>query len=803
MLKNYFKIALRNLVKYKAYSFINIAGLATGIACCIIILLYIQTELSYDRYHENADNIYRITEVQIQNDTERQLANTFAPVAPALQTDYPELEIVRFYPYSAGIEYDTDKKFQEDGFFFADSNVFKVFTFNFIAGDENALKRPNTIVLTESTAKKYFGNDNPVGKILRVENKYDFEVTGVIEDVPANSHFSFDVLASFYSLREIMNWVLYGWYHPPVYTYALAPAGFDAQQFESMTDDFIAKHIGHPLEGTRELKLQKLTDIHLHSNLESELQANNRMEYIYLFAGVAFFVLMIACINFMNLATARSESRAKEVGLRKVIGAERKNLIGQFLGESLIYSVISTVVAIGMVELVLPFVNSFFNLHLSSNYQENWYYLFAFIGMALFVGFAAGMYPALFLSSFKPAQVIKGRSALTMRSGKPVLLRSTLVVFQFAISIVLIIVTLMMLNQLDYLQNKGLGFDKEQTLVIPVRDETIQNNLESFKNRLLTNTNVKSVSATSTVPGIEREVDFPVNAEGMPADAEIEMKTILADYDFVTSTGLEVTEGRNFSKEFTGDFLGAFIINRTAVEQFGWDDPIGKSITMKYVYHDNGNYNLTGKVVGVVKDFHFRSLHHPIAPVAILLSPYTYYYDYMLVKAAPGSIKETISFVKKKWNEAVPHRTFDYTFLDEEFAKQYKAETQLGKIFTSFALLTIMIACLGLFGLSSFIALQRTKEIGIRKTLGATVSSIVYLLTKDFAKPVLIANIIAIPVGYWAVNKWLEGFAYKIDIGLSVFVIAAAVTFVIAIATVSYQAVKASLINPSDSLRYE
>jgi putative ABC transport system permease protein len=800
MFKNYLKIAIRNIRKHKGYAFINIAGLSIGMACCILIVAYIITELSYDKYNENADRIYRIAaEVNIGGFTGT-LAFTNAPVGPVLQKDYPEvLNSVRIRPVSKKFVKFEDREFYEDGILYADNSIFDIFTFPMIKGDrETALVTAYSVVLTEDTAKKYFGDDDPIGKFLKFDNQDDFTVTGVVRNVPRNSHFTFDMLCSYETYFTQNKQARENWFNFNLHTYLLFPENYDYRELEKKFPALVDTYMGKVLKalgGEIKYFLQPLTSIHLHSNLEGEISGNSDVLYVYIFSAIALFILFIACINFMNLATARSATRAKEVGMRKVIGAHKKELIRQFLGESIIYSFFSLLIALILVQLAMPLFRSLSGTELGINYAEMPWLIPCLLGLVLFVGIIAGCYPALFLSSFQPASVLKG----SLKSGAAnKRFRSILVVAQFIISVTLIIGTGIILNQLNYMKNTNPNFDKENVIFVRIIDQKIQQSLDFVKNELKKIPGVISVAASSAVPGQNTDV-IPYIPEGFQEDNSQLMETIAVDHDFVPTLGIEIADGRNFSTEFTTDKKEAAIINETAVKKFGWDSPVGKTIKAP-----GSGFPMrweTKTVIGVVKDFHFSSLHKIIMPLYIDNAPS--YADKISIKISPQNTTGTLRLLREKWKEIDPYRPFEYSFLDETFDSQYRPDERLSKIFASFTIFAILIACLGLFGLASFMSEQRTKEIGIRKVLGASVPGIILMLSKNFLKLVIIANIIAWPISYLAMKNWLQNFAYRINIGLWIFILTAALSLCIALLTVSYQSVKASLSNPADAIKYE
>jgi len=800
MFKNYLKIAFRNVKKHKAYAFINIAGLAIGMACCILIVSFIATELSYDRFHKNADRIYRLGLDANLGGNQILMPISTAPAAPALVQDYPEiLDAVRFRPMRKVSIKDKDREFFEENALLADNSIFNIFSFPMIVGDSNtALTTAYSMVMTEDAAKKYFGEINPIGKILKVDNQFDYTVTGVVENVPKNSHFTFDILCSFESLYVQNRQAMEEWLNFGLFTYVLLQENLDPQALENKFPALVDKHMGPTLNaigGEIDFFLQPLTKIHLHSHMENEIGANSDIAYIYIFAAIALFILIIACINFMNLATARSALRAREVGIRKVIGAERKELIRQFLGESLIYSLFSLLVAVLLAHLFLPVFSSLSGRELTIDYLGMPWLIPGLIGMILFVGFAAGSYPALFLSSFQPVKVLKGRLKAGAANAR---FRSILVVGQFVISIGLIISTGVILNQLRYMKNKNLGFEKGNVIVVRTSAGPARESIDSIKQEFKKIPGVLNAGLTSQVPGREANVS-PFVPEGFSASEAQLMKNIDIDYDFIPTLGIEVTAGRNFSLEYGTDSSEAIIINESAARKFGWTDPIGKKI--EHFSGEEIEDRTARTVVGVIKDIHMSSLHSLIMPLYI--NNESDDLDTIAIRISPNNVEDTLDKLRNKWRELNPNQSFDYYFLDDSLATLYESEARLSQIFSSFTLFAIFIACLGLFGMASFTAEQRTKEIGIRKVLGASVSGVVVLLAKDFLKLVLIANIVAWPIAYLAMNKWTQGFAYQAGIGVWMFVITGVLAAVIALLTVSFQSVKAALAHPIKAIKYE
>jgi putative ABC transport system permease protein len=800
MLKNYIKIALRNLLRNKAYSVINISGLAIGMACCILILLFVQDELSYDTYHADADHIYRLTTENKSSGEIRYLAVTAAPYAEMISSGIPEIQkYTRFKQHGRVLVKFGEKKFFEERFFYADPNVFEVFSFRLVRGDpKEALTARYSVVLTESLAEKYFGENDPIGQSIILDNQHTFNVTAVMKDVPRNSHFRFDFLASFETLASIRGERYLK--HPgylDFYTYLLLQENTNPRELEAKFQEGIKRSYGATIAAMRGFQLQPLKSIHLHSKLEYEIEANSSVLYIYIYSAIAFFILLIASFNFMNLSTARSARRAKEVGLRKVLGAFRLQVVKQFLGESVILSLLSLALAIILAALFQGIFSSLTGRELTIGFFDNGALVLGFFGIVLAVGIFAGLYPALFLSAFEPVHTLKGNLGT---GGKSSSFRRFLVVAQFAISIALIAGTLIIQNQLNFMRNQNLGFNKEQVVVIPLYDPSARQAYELIKTELMQNPSIISATASSSVPGKSFNT-IAYRPEGIPDDEHLSMITFFVDYDFFKTLDIKLASGRIFSKEFSTDEDAAFILNESAVRQIGWSSPLQKEVIWPRDLRRKDDIVKKGQVIGVVKDFNVTSLHQSIEPVIIQIRPGSF--RSISVRISPENIRKTLAFIKEKWNKFSPAFPFEYSFLDDDFEKLYKADEKVGKIIGIFSSLAIFVACLGLFGLASFSTEQRTKEIGIRKVLGASVSGIVLLLSREFAKWILAANLIAWPVAYIAMNKWLQNFAYKTRLGIEFFFLSSLLAFAIAFIAVSYQSIKAAVADPIDSIRYE
>ncbi|POY38563.1 cell division protein FtsX [Solitalea longa] len=808
MLSNYIKIAWRNLVKNKTFSLINIIGLATGLACFILISLYVVDELSYDRYNVNADRIFRINSDLKFGSIESKYAVTSDPMGATLKKDYPQVEeFVRIYSSGGGkLVKKGNEYLKEERIAHVDSTLFSVFTLPVIEGDpQQALTEPNSVVITASTAIKYFGTTNALGKVIEA-NKTPFKVTAVIKDIPHNSHFNFDFFFPMQNLDYGFGTFLSHNFH----TYVLLKEGTDHKAFEKNFAQVIQKYIFPQAKQIMQINsmddfykagnkidysLMPLTDIHLRSDRVAEIAPNSNIQYIYIFSAVALFILLLACINFMNLSTARSSRRAKEVGIRKVLGTERKGLIGQFLTESILTVIISTSIAIVIAWLVLPYFNDVAAKTLSIKDLLNTRILVWLVMLPIIVGVISGSYPAFFLSGFQPVVVLKGKLSGGMKSSS---LRSGLVVFQFVTSIVLIIGTIIVYCQLNYIQTKKLGFDKEQVLIVDGAG-SLQKNIDVFKNDVSNMPGVVSATVSGFLPvSSSWRNERTISTETvMSVQNSFSTQTWGVEHDYFKTLGIQLKEGRNFSKEFGTD-SNAVIINETAAKILGYKNPIGQKI---YTLKDlQSGVMISYTIIGVVKNFHYQSLRQNIGPLCLFLAKTD---GYAAFKVKTSSVKSLIAQVETKWKALAPGMPFSYRFLDGAFDEMYRSEQHIGKIAIIFALLAIVIACLGLFGLVAYSAEQRTKEIGIRKVLGASAANIIAMLSKDFLKLVLIASLIAFPIAWYAMNKWLQDFVYRIEIGWWVFVLAGLTALVIALVTLSFQSVKAALANPVKSLRTE
>ncbi len=796
MLKNYLKIAFRNLRKNKAFSFINIAGLAIGLSGFILISLYIRQELSYDDFNKNADRIYRPVEIQRPAGVPVQhVAVTMGPLAEALKNEFPEIdEAGRIMPAPPFFCKVGEKRFYENEIVYADPQILNIFTIPFIEGNpKQSLSEPNTILLTKSIAEKYFGNEDPIGKtftINQINGQSEMKITGIIRDYPENSHLHLSMIVSLSTLTNELPW-LKSWETNTLATYVLLKKGVIKAQLESKFPAIIDKYHKGNDSYNFSLYLQPLKDIHLYSDdiLYQTFNYNQgSIVKVYTFSTIALFILLIACINFMNLSTARSFKRSKEVGIRKVLGSSRTNLVLQFMGEAVIIALFAFALAALITEFAFPYFRQVFNIKLDFHFSDNLVFIFEMLAVTIVVGILAGLYPAVYLSKVQPAQSLKNfRSRFGGAS-----LRKTLVVVQFAIAIVLIVSSGIVMDQMNFIRNKNLGFNKEQLLYVPIRSKSERNNIGLLKNDLLQNNNIAGASAVSG----------PVGASGSQGtesaagsdEQSLMMRKSYVDYDYFKTMQLKIVEGRAFSKDYPTDQTSAVIINQTAAKKFGWKNPIGKQI--------KGEPNRT--VVGVVKDYNFTSMHAEIEPQIIRIAKEDeIQINNLLVRVKPGNIPKTVNYIEAAWNKVNQGKPFEYTFVDDYFNNIYKSDLNTEKLFKTFAFIAILIACLGLFGLASFTAEQKTKEIGVRKVLGSSVSGIVLLLSKEFIKWVLISCLIAFPAAYFLMNGWLSNFAYRTDINAFVFITAALLTIAVALLTVSYQAVKAALADPVKSLRYE
>jgi putative ABC transport system permease protein len=810
MFYNYLKIAWRNLMKFKLISLINLFGLTLGLACCLQILAYIINELSYDRFNEKADRIYRVTrDFYNQNGSfSLRLSTISPPFAPFLKNDYPDIEkITRLLDIGISPLRYKDKLFNENQVYMADENFFDVFSVRVLKGNpKKALEDPFSIMLTPELARKYFGDEDPMNKMIRYNGHFNLKVAGIFQPLPPNAHMHPRMLISFNTLRDS---AIYGeenlrtnWGNNSFFTFLLLPAHYPVQKLIASFPAFIDRHMdykdynGQAPSRFTSLGLQKLTDIHLHSHTDYEAEENGDIGRVYIFSAIAIFILLIACINYMNLSTARSALRAREIGIRKVVGAERKELIFQFLTESILLTFIATLLAVGILLLASPLINRVAGQEIPTEPLFKWQVLLPLILTPFVVGTISGLYPSVFLSSFQPVKTLKG---LLNAGSNSISFRKALVVFQFAISIILIVSTLIVFRQLRYMQLKSLGYDKDRVITM-IYNSDLSNQFESFRTTLLENKDIREVTRSSRIP-TGRLLDdmgaFTLSGDSMrPLNTDV--KYVATDYDFITAFGISMAAGRNFSRTYGTDTAN-FILNEAAVPVVGWKSPqdaIGKDF--KYG-------NVKGHIIGIMKNFHFESMHQLIVPIIFLLpSPsQAGFYNNLSIKLAGSNLPKALSYIETTWKRYLPEVPFQYNFLDENFAKLYKSEQKQGTLFMIFASIAIFIACLGLFGLSAFAISQRIKEIGIRKVLGAGVSQIVSMIAKDFLILVGVAALIAFPISWIAMHNWLKDFAYRTSIGWWVFLLAGGAAALVAFITISFQTFKAAVANPAKSLRTE
>jgi len=791
MFKNYLKLAFRNIVRHKGYSFINIAGLAVGMACCILILLWVQDELGYDRFHKNLDNLYRVIREEHDTAEKGKSALTPPPLANALKQEFPGItHATRFGAWGRWLVKYGEKKFYEPGYECADPDFFAMFSFPFVRGNpKEALTDMYSVVITEEIAGKYFGNEDPLGKTLNINKQFDVKVTGVVKNIPGNSSLKFDLISPFkMQLKEIFaEKIDNNWGFNSFNTYVMLNNEGSMGEPAPKAAGIFKKH---NKEDNEKAIFQPLKEIHLYSNVKHDIKGVGDIKYVTIFSLLALFVLVIACINFMNLTTARSAKRAKEVGLRKVVGARRSQLIKQFFGESIILTFLALLFALILVELFLPAFNNLSGKNLSLESSSNMVIYLGFIGIAILTGVLSGSYPALLLSSFRPVRVLKGVPH-ERKKGRLPLLRRVLVVTQFALSIGLVIGTAVIYKQLHFIRNKDLGYNKEHIVYIRMSENVIPK-YYSIKKEFLRNSDVFNVTASLALPTNIGNSPGSPEWEGKKPGNKMQIKADFVDYDYIETFKIKMAQGRSFSRKFPTDAKTAYIVNEEAVRRMGLESPVGKGFSF---------WNRKGNIIGVMKDFHFRPLHKEIQPIVFKIFPDWFRHIYIRIK--PGNVHAALDSLKKTWYKLNPDYPFEYHFLDDAFDNLYRAEERMGTLTNYFTFLGIFIACMGLFGLVSFMAEQRTKEIGVRKVLGASVPGIILLLSKEFTRLVLVANIISWPIAYYTMNRWLQNFAYRTGIGLWLFVFSAGLALVIALLTVSYQSIKAAVANPVEALRYE
>jgi len=803
MYGNYFKVFKRDVIRQKGYSFLNVFGLAIGIACFLLISLYIRDEYSFDRMHSKADRIYRVHEIFQSNGVGERSASLPFPVADALLNDFSGqiVKAVRLFNYQAPTlalaTLDNKKEFNESRIFCADSAFFDVFDFPLLEGNaKTALSKTQTIVLTESLAKKYFGEEPAIGKYLKFQGNTDLLVTAVMKDVPLNTHFQFDALISFRTLDQLyvpappQRW---HWHWNPCWTYILLKDPAAAPTLQAALPAFVQKYFPDFIRHDITLELFPLTDIHLRSNMDYEIQPNGTLTTIYVFASITVFVLLIACINFINLSTARAANRAKEVGMRKTLGSQRTQLVTQFLFESILLSVLSVFLALVVVAIALPLFNIFTEKNISITVLLQPFYLVGLILLPLGIGILAGLYPAFVLSGFKPITALKSN----LRGERGAVFRKALVVVQFSLSIILLVCTGVAIDQLSMLRNSNPGFARENVVMIPVIRSPVANNFKALKNEFLRNPNVMSVTAVEEVMGAKHQVGS-YQFEGLPESRPF--PRLCVHHDFTKTFDLPLAAGRDFSEDVNTDDSLALMVNETFVKQMGWpsnEDAIGKK------FHTRPNH----RIIGVVKDFNFTSRHQPIRPLVLELNTSPRAFDvrikYMAVRISGQDMSGTIDWLAQQWKAQIPGWPFDYFFLEQSLEKMYKAENKMSKVTSLFSGLSILVACLGLFGLSTFMAEQRRKEMSIRKVLGSSNAGIFILFSKNLFGLVLIANVVAFPMAYVLIKQWLKGFAYQVTIDPGLFVLSGLAAAAIAFFTICYQALRTASHNPVEALKRE
>ncbi|MEM9324264.1 MAG: ABC transporter permease [Bacteroidota bacterium] len=815
MLLNYLKVAWRNLTRYKVFSFINITGLTAGIAICLILFVHVKDELSFDQFHDKADRIYRLQ----YNILDFNIARTPPPIAQRMTDYFPEVEVAaRLFgrSVSVGVAEGNNSRqiYEEERVFFADSTLLDILSFDIVQGNvKNPLDEPFSVILNEQIAQKYFGNENPIGQTLRLEGEYNFKVVAVARDFPTNSHWHFNMIMPYQNMFDLEASTNGGnlrsnldnnWLVSHSYTYVLLHPNQNPAHVNERFPDFLAANMPENMERGQAFVLQPLLDIRLRgSEIGAGIEAVGDITQVYLFIGIGLMTLLIACINFINLSTARALQRIKEVGMRKVMGAWRGQLVAQLLGESLFVCLIGFVFGFTAAIYLLPEVNVLTGKTLTVQDFLDPITMVAFLGLFIITGILAGVYPAFYIAKFKPVAVLKGRVADGQSSGFS--LRKVLVVFQFTIAIILITGTVVIQDQLNMFRNRPLGFQKESIITIPLfssnfnnafggMTEELRNQLNTFEDQLEDNPRIVSSTLSSNVPGLGA-VRRNVLPDGRTADESVITPSVSVDYDFVESFGLELVLGRDFSRSYGTDHTNAFIVNEQAIEKYEWgsaEAALGKTLNLE---------GKSGQVVGVVKDFHFESLRGVLDALVLDVNPGLF--TTLSVKVEATDLPQTISFLEEKWNEFFPQKAFDYEFLDEQIAEIYSNEENLANIITYFAFLAILISCLGSYGLIMFLAQQKMKEIGIRKVLGASVPNIISLLAKGFAVLLGVAFVISVPLAYWLLDLWLSDFVFRVSLGVDMFLIAGLITFGIVAITISYQSLKAAFVNPANILRSE
>ena len=788
MLNNYLKISFRSIKRNKSHSIINIFGLAVGIASCILVFLWIQDELSYDLFHEKADRLFRVDQIYTNPGEEAAYIRLTPPaLLESLRKNYPGIKNGARYLYREWKLKAAENTFNEIGAI-VDASFLDMFTFPLIKGDaKKALSEPDAILLTENTAKKFFGDADPIGEFLTIQDRYDFVVSGILKEIPRNSNFAFDFLVPYAFAQKVSASFSDNWEDSFLHTYVELLNKTDMAAVSQNIGELIKEHVP---ESTATLSLLPLSRIHLHDPDPYKLEGSGNATYVYIFSITALFLLIIACINFMNLSTAQSGSRAKEVGMRKVIGAKRLDIIKQFYGDSLLLALIAAVFALGLVGLFLPEFNRLTGKQFGFDIVSNSLFWGILFGVALLTGIISGSYPSLFLSSYQPVGLFKG---LSQGGKKGLNVRRTLVIFQFTLSIAAVIGTLVIYGQLRFMQNKDLGFDKNDVLYFRLQGELSQK-YSALREELLRIPGVLHMTTTDSPPGRRESYTNNISWEGKTLDERAEMEVIAVDQDYLKTFNMAMAKGRFFSREYSTDDTNGIVVNEAAVKAIGMESPLGK----RFSYHSEG---IEGRIIGVVKDFNSRSLHYAIGPLFMILYPD--WCDTVCIKIRPESISSTITSIENAINNMVPDYPFDFRFLDEDLNSLYKSEKRTGRLLRYVMGLTIFISCLGLLGLASYSAERRSKEIGIRKILGSSVFQIIILMSKDFAKWILLANLLAWPIAYLIMQKWMERFAYNSGMSMMAFILAGTFTFLIALMTTTYHAAKSAYTHPVESLRYE
>ncbi|OFX83967.1 MAG: hypothetical protein A2W99_03565 [Bacteroidetes bacterium GWF2_33_16] len=803
MIKNYFITAIRNLIKQKGYFIINLLGLTIGLTACLLLTFYIIDELSYDRFNEKAERIYRVGyDVERPNGDRIDQIVTEYKLKEAFESYFNQIEtFVRIgWPQSYYVEYE-DKKFYESNISLVDKDFFDVFTFEWIAGNpKGALDEPYTIVITESVAKKFFGDENPINKTLHIMTNVGeatSRITGVIKDMPRNSHFHLNIMISMGSAPNVLTHLeLNDWGNMSVYSYILIPENLSIESIQKKGKDFTKQMRGVETTFIPDLLIQPLLDIHLHSNASWELETNGNYRNVLLFSIIAIFILLIASINYMNLATARSANRSLEVGMRKVLGAKKMSLVFQFLGEAILTTFVSLVFSVALADILMPAFNRIAGKEIDILWMNNmWIFLLIFV-IAIVIGIFSGSYPAFFLSSIKPLNALKKKSKSSSSGG---ILRKVLVIFQFSISIILIVCTLIVYLQWSYMKNKPLGIDPSNIVIMrsPGTDK-----YEAFKEELLKNPNITSITGSLKRPPLELSMYLSYKAEGVEYDGNKAIKLVPVEYDYFKTLKNKIVKGRSFDRNMSVDENSTFILNEAAIKEFGWNEPLGKMFETSIVDPTSGKWvPRKGQVIGVAEDFHFESVHNRIAPVVYLINHDMI--SWLIIKVNSSNTSEILEYIKEKWDNQNVEINYAPSFYEDDLNALYKAEKRFFTIFVIFSGLAIIIACLGIFGLASYTAEQRTKEIGIRKVMGASVGTIVKLTNREFLLLVLFSNIVAWPIAWYFMNRWLNNFTYRIDLTIWPFIISGIIAIIIALLSVTYKALKASRTNPVNALRYE